>query len=464
MPPSVPKISIDQLIEIVVAGGRIRTGIDIFNRQGTLLLEKDVLVSEAKTLEKIKRLGVVDLPIVASNAGGLWDKDGKQIRLPAPESIPSPAKRPTTAITSEVDRRIEEICELKEIACQKYEHAKQCIKEVLSSIQQNGGKFDFEMISDTVTGLFEFVSKHENAFSYLTREIFSYDNYLYNHSINVCTIGTVIMRKFNDNFNAAVNSFLNSGISSNINDAKMDENSFSYFQPDEMIDISIGFFMHDMGKILVAKEIMNKPGKLTTEEFEVVKSHSTEKGLQLLETNNLINPYLANISLYHHSRLYRDEPNCYPLTKSQNEIQPYVKVCKLADIYDAMTSKRCYKEALNPVAVVTEIFHKYAEKDPLLQYILHSFVKSVGIYPPGSIVALTNGQLAYVLDSQGPILLPVTDSQGATLATKPDMLVLDKGETSDGLKVDRRKPAISPLEAYKILPDYLIKTIQTHTA
>ena len=111
------------------------------------------------------------------------------------------------------------------------------------------------------------------------------------------------------------------------------------------------------------------------------------------------------------------------------------------------------------MSVVTDIFKKYAGKDPLLQYILHSFVKSVGIYPPGSIVALSNGQLAYVLDSQGPSLLPVTDTHGATLKGKPDILVLDMTTEADGLKVDRRKPPISPLAAYKILPNYLLSTL-----
>lgn len=476
----IPKLSIDQLIEIVRAGGKIRTGIDIFNKQGRLILEKDVIVDDEKPLLNVKRFGVDKIPIIMANAGGLWDKDGKAVGTgetagtgetvaTKPIQVDTPPKRHSPAFEekkvvrdshTEIDRKIEELIELKGIASKKYAKAKDCIKQVLASIQDSGGKFDFDPIANTVSELFEFVSLHENAFSYLTKEIFSYDDYLYNHSINVCTIGTVILKKFNENFSGVINNTLtNSTINIMQDEMTADTKSFSFYLPDEMRDISIGFFMHDLGKVLIDKNILNKPGKLTDSEFEEIKSHSTSKGLELLEKNKMVNPYVKNISLYHHARLFESEERCYPDTKAPKEIPPYVKICKLADIYDAMTSKRCYKEALNPVGVVADIFHKYAEKDHLLQYILHSFVKSVGIYPPGSVVALTNGQLAYILDSEGPNLLPISDTDGATLQKKQDILVMVKGVSPTGIKIDRRKPPLAPTEAFKMLPDYLMKHV-----
>ena len=365
-----------------------------------------------------------------------------------------------TETPTEIDRKIEELVGLKELASQKYSKAKDCIKDVLLSIRKNGGEFDFEPVADTVSELFDFVAHNEKAFSYLTREIFSFDDYLYNHSINVCTIGTVILNKFNANFSGVVNNLLsNTSPNAMQKSNDLDNNAFSIYLPDEMRDISIGYFMHDLGKTLIDKKILNKPGKLTDSEFEEMKSHSCSKGLELLEKNKMANPYIKNISLYHHAQVFEKEERCYPLTKGPREIPPYVKICKLADIYDAMTSKRCYKEALNPVEVVADIFHKYAEKDSLLQHILHSFVNSVGIYPPGSIVVLTNGQMAYVLDSDGPMLLPITDTKGTTLQKKQDMLVLVKGVGAGDIKVDRRRAPLAPKEAFKVLPDYLIKTI-----
>lgn len=448
-------MSIDRLIDIVQGGGTVRTGFDIVNRQGKLLLQKDVLVSNPEMLVKVKRMGIEWIPIADHQEGGIWNKDGMPMEVPA--AVEAPVGRP--APVPEIDRKIAEIIELKNLATKRYEQAKDSIKQALASIQKNGGIFDLEAVVETVNDLVDFVTKHEKAFSYLTREIFSFDDYLYNHSINVCTVGTVIMKKFNENFSIAVNSFLNNTPATSLSGIAQDEKSFSYFQPEELRDISIGFFMHDMGKVLIDKKILNKPGRLTESEFAEIKTHSTEKGAELLEKNKVRNTYVANVCLYHHAKLYADEARCYPEDKQHISVPPYVKVCKLADIYDAMTSKRCYKEALNPVGVVTDIFNQYAQKDPLLQYILHSFVKSVGIYPPGSIIAMTSGQLCYVLDSEGPTLLPVTDHAGETLKTKPDIVVLANGTGSKGLTIDRRRAPISPVAAYNILPDYLLKAV-----
>lgn len=452
MAASIPKVSIDKLIEIVKLGGKIRTGVDIFNKQGRLILEKDILVKDSSPLLNVKKFGITTIPIVSANAGGLWDKDGRPLEMPAEP----PPKIPGT--TSEIDHKIKEISDLKKAASEKYKKAKVCIKHALKSIQDTGGRFDFEPIEDTVTELFDFISKNDTAFSYLTREIFSYDDYLYNHSINVCAIGTVVMKKFNESFSAMVNNHLNNSQAHAGEPAT--NQSFNFFMTDELQDISIGFFMHDMGKVLVDRTILNKTGKLTSSEFEMVKAHSTYNGIKLLDQNHLVNPYICKISRLHHCKLFDDEERCYPESKPPSEIPPYVKVCKLADIYDAMTTKRSYKDALNPVGVVTDIFHKYAEKDHLLQFILHSFVKAVGIYPPGSIVSLTNGQLAYVMDSKGPALIAITDINGQALKAKQDIFILDKKAENNGLKIDRRKPPLAPVSAYKILPDYLKEALQ----
>ncbi|MCK5096570.1 MAG: hypothetical protein KAR45_00625, partial [Desulfobacteraceae bacterium] len=137
----------------------------------------------------------------------------------------------------------------------------------------------------------------------------------------------------------------------------------------------------------------------------------------------------------------------------------YVKIAKLADIFDAMTSKRCYKEAYNQINVVTDLFRTYAQKNRLLQLILHSFVKSIGIYPPGSIVYLKSGQLAYVLHSEGPILLPFTDSAQITLKKQPDPIDTAHRDTNKLYQVDASRSVKTPTDVYDLLPSYLKKVI-----
>ncbi|ADH86320.1 HD-GYP domain-containing protein [Desulfurivibrio alkaliphilus] len=451
-----PKLPIDRLIEVVQKGGTVRTGVDVFNKQGILLLDKEVPITDPQVLVRAKEQGAGMVPINAAGGGGIWDSQGNRLDLPSEAPVQKPVAGGGRG--GEIERRINEIIETKRIAAEKYQQAKACLRQIMDSIRRTGGEFDLEPVNETVKGLANFVTSHDNSFAYLTREIFSCDDYLYNHSVNVCTIGTVVLKKFNSNFSNAVNSLLNNVPTGGLGEEKRDPSAFSYFLPAELQDISLGFFLHDLGKVLIDPEVLNKTGRLKESEFAEVRKHVTEKARLILDKNRLNNPYIANICYYHHAKLYSAEERCYP-AQSPHLIPAYVKVCKLADVYDAMTSKRCYREALNPVGAVTDIFNRYARKEPLLQYVLHSFVKSVGIYPPGSVVHLTNGQLCYVLESDGPVLLPLTDSEGESLRDKPELLDLSQGQAPKEIKVDRRRPSLNPIEAYEILPDYLRRVV-----
>lgn len=452
------KINIDTLIEIVSKGGTVRTGVDIYDEDNVLILEKDVPVNTIKPLIYIKNNGFQHLLINSDGEGGVWDKSGKSLIKPKPANDTGKDELQVKDIN--IKQKLDEIKALKVEAAIRYKQARKTINQVLMDIKHTGGEFDQKQVEKTVTDLIEFVSLKENAFSYLSREIFSYDTYLYNHSINVCTIGTTILKKFNDHFGRMINSHL-LNYTQNFNATESgSDSSFTYYLSEDIYHIALGFFLHDVGKVLIPDEVLNKEGALSDKEFELVKTHSYEKGMFILEKNGQdINPFIKNSVKYHHSPLFKYETNCYPLDLPSTEIPTYVKICKLADIYDAMTSKRCYKEAVNPISVVTELFRKYAEKDGILQFILHSFVKSVGIYPPGSIIYMQNGQMVYILDSEGPLVIPITDTNRTPLTRQPDPIKLGTDDAdSKGMRIDRREPLISPVKAYNILPDYLKQT------
>lgn len=469
------RISIDNLIEIVRSGGKVKTGIDVCSDKGVLLLGKDIILDKVKILEVIKAKGVKSVPVSTALNGGLWDSEGNLIKLSSDGLIDyeglsdedelialRPLKKtfPDKA-ANEVETRLKEIEEIKQQANLKYAEAKLSVKKVLADIKNTGGQFDYEEVESNVSDLVDFLSVGDNPFSYLTHEIFSYDDYLYNHSVNVCAIGTAVADRFNKNFSKIVDDLIN-GTSSEINDPfekdKSDPvRSYTCFYPEDLYDISLGFFLHDIGKILVPDEILNKQGSLSKEEFEVVRKHSYEFGVQILEKNKLKNSVIKNIVQYHHAPLYDSEGRCYPLDKKQTQVPLYVRICKLADIYDAMTSKRCYKEAYNPINVVTQLFRTYAKKDRMLQYILHAFVKSIGIYPPGSIVYLRNGQLAYVLESDGPFLLPFTDERENTLRHQPSPFRANLPDLDETKKIDGRRSVKSPTDVNDLLPAYIRK-------
>lgn len=426
------KLTIDALIQIVEKGGRVKTGIDIYSKSGVLLLDKDALVNTPKPLLLIKRSGITDLLFDPREMGGLWDQNGNPIEI-------KPAIKPTAQFaelsnSGEVEKRVKNITELKNEASRRYLKAKENIKKVISDIRRTGGKFDYETVEHTVTDLVDFISDNNNAFFYLTKDIFSYDDYLYHHAINVCTIGTAILKKFTAQF----------------------ETDITTIARNKMFQISIGYFLHDVGKVLIPDHVLNKTRQLTPEEFAVIKTHSYEKGQFLLELNGIKAPEIQAIVKYHHSAIQKGELNYYPDMDFPEKLPAYVKICKLADMYDAMTSKRCYKEAYNPVSVVTNIVRKYATKDQTLRYILHSFVKAIGIYPAGSVVRLTNHQLAYVLDSEGPLVIPFTGVNKVPLTGVPAPVDMENEKLKDvGLSIDMDTPLLSPIEAYALLPEHM---------
>ena len=494
------RVSIDNLIEIVRTGGRVKTGVDVYTPKGIKLLDKDIQVDSVKVLEVIREKGINSLPIDPGLNGGFWDENGNEIKLnsdgtiafePEEESgsdnlgldpeafddlsqndiddlfapddaededddIPSPGM-----VSGEVEQRLLEIQEIKKQASVKYDGAKQSIKKVLNDIKNTGGEFDFDEVENNVSELVDFLVVADNPFSYLTQEIFSFDDYLYNHSINVCAIGTAVVNLFNTHFSNFVDDLIKGEVTPSKGPSKSekrpDSKSYTCYYSDELGDIALGFFLHDIGKILVDDKVLNKESRLTEKEFSIVRKHSFEHGIDLMDQNHLKNSVVRNIIRYHHAPLYESEERCYPLDKAYNEIPIYVRICKLADIYDAMTSRRCYKEAINPIMVVTRLFRTYAKKDTMLQHVLHAFVKSIGIYPPGSIVFLKNGQMAYVLESEGPLVLPFTDKQGNTMRAKPDPIRITPSETSAARMVDNDRSVKTPKDVYEILPSYIRK-------
>jgi HD-GYP domain-containing protein (c-di-GMP phosphodiesterase class II) len=430
--PSNVTLSIDSLIEIVNQGGKVKTGIDIFSPEGILLLGQNALIQTPQQLIFIKKNGISEIPINQGKAGGVWDQSGREIEVKSKATEDLPYTSPTS--TDHSAEKMKHLSELKHEATEKFSKAKESIKKVIQDIKETGGEFDYDAVQTTVTDLFTFITRNDSAFFYLTKEIFSYDDYLYHHCINVCTIGTAILKKFNEQFNGTV----------------------TVFSPEDSFQIAIGFFLHDVGKVLIPDHILNKTGKLTVSEFELIKTHSFEKGMIILEKNRIADGHIKDIVKYHHSALIAGEPNCYPADKPPSELPREVKICKLADIYDAMTSRRVYKDALNPAGVVAEIVRKYAKKEADMQLLLYAFVKLVGIYPAGSIVFLTNHQMAYILDSDGPLVIPFTDPNGNWLAKLGDPMDLgEEGMKDASLELDVTKTLLSPAKAFALIPENL---------
>lgn len=149
--------------------------------------------------------------------------------------------------------------------------------------------------------------------------------------------------------------------------------------------------LHDMGKALLPIDLLNKPGKLTAAEFEIVKTHP-ERGHRLLSKEGTAADMTLDVCLHHHEKI---DGSGYPKGLKGGAISLYAKMGAVCDVYDAITSNRPYKTGWDP-AESMRMMGQWAgvHFEPT---VFQAFVKSLGIYPVGSLVRLATGRLGVVM-------------------------------------------------------------------
>ncbi len=156
-------------------------------------------------------------------------------------------------------------------------------------------------------------------------------------------------------------------------------------------ELSVGAFLHDVGKIKIPDKILNKPGKLTEKEFDIMKTH-------VLHSVNIINkiPAISKLSLevaaLHHEKL---DASGYPMGLPAEKISQYGRMITICDIFDALTANRVYKDGMAQVKAFA-ILRNMAEQKMLDNNLVICFIKCMGVYPVGSLVKLESNQLAVV--------------------------------------------------------------------
>lgn len=247
----------------------------------------------------------------------------------------------------------------------------------------------FRSIGDIVDEIIEELVGKRNVMINMV-DIKSLDDYTYQHCVNVAVLSLIL------------------GIQMQLSKKKL-------------YDLCLGALIHDIGKVLVPKEILYKKEKLTKEEYDIVKQHTT-KGYNFVKDSIDISAPARIIVLQHHER---EDGKGYPEGRMGEEINELAKIVSVADVYDALTSDRSYRRAMSPNDAVEYIM---ANGQTQFNYdIVKVFSRCIVPYPEGTLVKLSNGEIGVVED-----VFP-------NFPLRPKVKIISKNKCLKNLSIDLRE-------------------------
>ena len=226
------------------------------------------------------------------------------------------------------------------------------------------GMPDVPAALQTVEGLAEAVTQNRTALVALTA-MRNYDNYTFTHMVNVSILTMGQARAL--------------GIDGRL-----------------LREFGLSALMHDIGKVRTPKDVLNKPDKLTDEEFVIMRRHTVDGAEILRRTPEM--PILAPVVAFeHHLRL---DGTGYPFGVKRSSLNVGTMLCSISDIYDAMRSQRTYQQAFPTDRILAVL--KRNDGTQFDQHLVRRFVQLLGVYPPGNLVRLTTGEVAVVVKVHAP--------------------------------------------------------------
>lgn len=272
-------------------------------------------------------------------------------------------------------RRVELASIFKDRALQTYEDDSEFVEETPRAVHALGsllididdifgqvkekGRFNAIQLKKSVDPIIDSISRNPDACLWIAR-MKQHDKYTYQHSLGASIWAVSMGRQLG-------------------------------LPKHDLRSLGMGAMLMDVGKLRLAPELLQADDALTPDQADQMRSHVAH-GLEIVEESGIINPDIINMVGYHHERY---DGSGYPHGLARDEIPPVARIAAIVDAYDAMTSRRSYAQALSPSHAIKQL---YEARDSSFQAeLVEAFIQAIGIYPPGSLVELSSGEVGVVV-------------------------------------------------------------------
>lgn len=348
-------------------------------------------VTKPDQIEKLRACGVRYVEVEVDGNEPLADTTGNRDHPASPIDLLGAAARSAHPEPPEPPRPLAAIPSLDELAQarQAYMAAKQVVEQAMTDVRL-GREIAVDSVRQTVETMADNVLHNPDALTSLSR-LKSFDEYTFYHSVNTCILALAV-------------------------------GNHLCLERDSLVALGIGALLHDIGKMAIPLEILNKPGRFTPDEYEIMKQHAL-RGAETLAATTGLHESCIQPALQHHERC---DGSGYPFRLTRKDLSLFGRISSIVDIYDAMTSDRVYHRVI-PAYEALRYLYGLGQGGLVDPELVQHFISCVGIYPVGSCVKLNTGAIGIVQAIHRENLLrPVV-----LLVRAPDQTAIDPAQPLD---------------------------------